>query len=709
MKFTHNWLKDFVEIKISPQELAQRLTMAGLEVTALGKKDADWVYEVEVTSNRADLLSVIGIAREVAAITGKRLSGYPVIRLSGSHRKMDKPTAQLTIEIQDKKDCLLYTAKIIKNVKVGPSPDWLKRRLELIGCRSVNNIVDITNYVQFSLGQPLHTFDLDKLVSLLDRYSVSPLEIIIRRARDKEEITTIDGIKRSLDKEILVIASNINGPTGHLPAGRQERTNGPTDKPIAIAGIMGGEDTEVTENTTNILLESAQFNPLIIRRARQRLGLSSESSYRFERDIDINSVEPASLYAMHLIIDIAGGQFSLSKSTSFIKTKNKTISLNITRLKDILGILVSSKEIKTILKGLDFKIKVSNSRGLNIEVPSFRKDVNQEIDLIEEIARIWGYERIPLSIPAIKPSLKGLMPFKLIKIIKETLVAQGLNEVITYSLISKDILKKADLDQKAAIEIVNPLSNQQEVLRPQLSPSLLIAISKNINQEDSVSVFEIAKVFKVKGEELSLGIGLCGERWLHTSSGRVKDSLGPLHLKGIIEILFERLGIKDYDFILENQAYFKNGQAIKLKIKQEDIGYLGEVNREVSESFDIKNRPAFLSEICLDKIFSFANLKKTYKPLALYPSVRRDISLVVKDEIAIRDILSKAIENAPLILKEIKVIDCYKGRQIPANFKGVTLTFLYLSDERTLTDEEVNIVHNKICDLLKKEFLAQIR
>ncbi|MCX5703645.1 MAG: phenylalanine--tRNA ligase subunit beta [Candidatus Omnitrophica bacterium] len=371
MKFTYNWLKDFVEIKITPQALADKLTMAGLEVTSLEERGGDFVFEVEITPNRPDCLSVIGIAREVAAITGKKLK---------ASQRPSAPMPQLpscpgyVIKIQDKKDCPLYIARVIKDIRVGPSPEWLKKRLELIGCRSINNVVDITNYILFTWGEPLHAFDLNKLTGG---------SIIVRRAKNGEKITTIDGGEKTLNPDILVIAD--------------------THKPAAIAGIMGGKDTEVTERTKNILLETAVFNPIIVRRGRQTLGLSSESAYRFERGVNLEAVKAASLRATQLLQEYSGGACVLAKSLGQEKAKKQSINLEVATVNKILGIKILRGKIKKILESLGFKIKTGGRNNFRVTVPSHRPDVALEIDLIEEIARIFGFAAIPKSLPLISP------------------------------------------------------------------------------------------------------------------------------------------------------------------------------------------------------------------------------------------------------------------------------------------------------------------
>jgi len=670
MKFTYNWLKDFVEIKIAPQALAQKLTMTGLEVTSLEEHNGDFVFEIEVTSNRPDWLSVMGIAREVAAITREKLKNVSRIRYHVSRKNVRRATCDVrpfSIKIEDKKDCPLYTAKIIRDIKVGSSPDWLKKRLELLGCRSVNNIVDITNYILFEYGEPLHAFDLDKL---------NNDTIIVRRAKNNEKIVTLDGQERMLNCETLVIADK--------------------EKAVALAGVMGGKDTEVTQATKNILLEAAIFNPIIIRRARQGLGLQSESSYRFERGIDPEIAEKASWQAVKLIQELAAGKCILAKSSGITKTNKKSINLSISGVQKILDVQITPAKIKQTLASLDFKVKTKTKDKFTVEIPAHRADVNLEIDLIEEIARIFGYEFIPNTLPAARPQVSIGDTRGLVSLIKNTLVGLGLNEVITYSLINQDLLKGFGIGQEA-IEILNPLSQEQGVLRPALLPSLVACIAYNLNQkQEYINIFEIASAFlNPPKEELRLGIGLCGVRSLLLEQGLIKDEVGLLHLKGIIEALFERLGIKNYAF---NKAV--EPQTISILVNQEKIGLIQRLQRGVE---------VFMAELNLEKIFSYAQLKKEFAPLPKYPGITRDISFILKEGLSLKETLDTLQEKGRPYLCQIRIVDYYKGKQIPPGYRGLTVSCLYLSEERTLTEAEINPAHNLICRLLTEQFGAKIR
>lgn len=678
MKVTYNWLKDFLDLKIAPALLAEKLTMAGLEVTSLEERAGDFIIEIEITSNRPDWLSVKGIAREVAAITGNKLKAK-----KPAFHKAVKSTAtpNFLIEVEDKKDCPLYTAKIIENIKVGPSPAWLKERLELVGCRSVNNIVDITNYILFESGEPLHAFDLDKL---------APGAIIVRRAKAGERITTIDGQAKILNPYILVIA---------------DRT-----KAVAAAGVMGGKDTEVTEKTRNVLLEAAVFNPVVIRRARQILGLQSESSYRFERGVDTGAVEGASWQAVRLMEELAGARCVLAKASGSQKARKKNIILRIPYLNALLGQDISQAKIKGILDKLGLGPKIKSKGSICVNVPSYRPDLNLEVDLIEEVARISGYENIPKSLPAVAPKIIPSLKRDLVCAVKNILVGLGLNEVITYSLIDRDLLKVCGQGPLAKpVEILNPLSNEQEILSPSLTPGLGRCIAYNLNQrQERVDIFEIANVFSGEEtsprEELVLGVGMSGARQKFLEKAVVRDEAGFLHLKGITEVVLGRLGVREYSFKEKG-----NCSRIDIFIKDEKIGSMFALDRDALDRLDIKNKEAYLLEVSLDKAFAFAKMQKEFKPMPRYPGITRDISLVVKEEVLFGDIEQLLEEKGRPLLREVRVADFYKGQQIPAGYRGLTISCLYGSLERTLTEAEVAPLHNQLCGLLSEKLGATIR
>lgn len=674
MKVTYNWLKDFVDIKVSPRELADKLTMAGLEVVSLEEKSGDFVLEIEITSNRPDWLSVSGIAREVAAITnlGLKTKNYPT-------KGKSKNSNLLKIDIENKKDCSLYSVRIIKGVKVGPSPEWLRKRLELVGCRSVNNVVDITNYLLFESGEPLHAFDLDKLTQ--DK-------IVVRRARPGEKITTIDGVERTLSQNILVIADS--------------------QRSVAIAGVMGGINTEVSFTTKNILLEAAVFNPILVRRGRQELGLESEASYRFERGVDAGIAEKASSRAAELLSEICAGSEILFKVSGSTKPKAREIILNLSDTARILGININATKVKQILAKLGFIVKQRSKNIFSVGIPSFRQDVNLPEDLIEEIARIFGYEHIPISLPKVSPNVTIRERRDLISDIKNSLIGLGLNEAITYSLTDSKILNDFN-PTSGAIEIMNPLSQEQGFLRTTLIPGLVRAIAHNLNQkQDYAALFEIGNVFlktdHSPDEELKLGIALSGIKKILLNEVVVKDELGALNLKGMIEALFAKLGIRSYEFI--KQAH---GGKVDIYLDKNPVGLISKLDSVLLDKFSIKNRDVVVLEISLEKILSALNLVKRYAPLPKYPGIVRDISFILKKENSVKEMLFVLQEQGQPLLRSLEIADYYKGKQIPAGYRGLTLSCTYASSERTLTEEEVAPAHNLICSTLMEKFSAKMR
>ncbi|MBM3254816.1 MAG: phenylalanine--tRNA ligase subunit beta [Candidatus Omnitrophica bacterium] len=677
MKVTYNWLKDFAQLKIAPGRLAEKLTMAGLEVVSLKEIAGDFVFEIEITSNRPDWLSVIGVAREVAAITGAKLK---LPRLTSPSLAKAAGLQDFAIEIEDKKDCPLYTAKIIKNVKIAPSPQWLRKRLELVGCRSVNNVVDITNYVLFEYGHPLHAFDLERL-----RFS----SIIIRRGKSQERITTIDAEERIVDRDILVIADKF--------------------APVAVAGVIGGIATQVSNNTRNVLLEAAIFDPLLVRRGRQKLGLQSEAAYRFERGVNPKMLEAASLRATDLILELAAGEYVLSRSCGAIKTKGNSILLDLKEVGRISGANIRTAEIKTTLSNLGFSIRTRAKGKFLVEAPAFRQDVTMTIDLIEELVRIHGYEKIMASLPALKPQPIFGSARDHLGLVKNILVGLGLSEVITHSLVSSQLLSDCGVSTGSTISIKNPLSKEQEILRPTLLPSLARCLAYNLNQkQDYIAIFETAKVFTLSSagtpqEDLFLGIVLCGEKPLLLTKGLAKEESGPRQLKGIAESLFNRLDIQGHSFI--NDGIDKAA----ILLGQEKIGAITALGKEVLLRLDIKNKEVFCLELSLEKILAAMRKERKFNPLPKYPGIERDISIIVKEDAPIREILASVKEIGGEYLAEFKISDSYQGKQIPKGHRSLTLSCLYRLGDRTLTEAEINPVHAQVSAKLKERFGASMR
>ena len=680
MKTSYNWLKDYVNIKLSPEELAHKLTMAGLEVTSIEKMGDDAIMEFEITPNRPDCLSVIGIAREAATVTGKKL------KTKKSKLKSQDLKIKPQVEIRDKDLCPRYTARIIEGVKVGPSPQWLVDRLEGMGLRPVNNVVDITNFCLFELGQPLHAFDYDK---------IKGRKIIVRRAKEGEKIVTIDGEQRVLSKDMLIIAD--------------------TERAVAIGGVMGSLNSEVTDSTRNVLLESAYFNPVSVRRTSRRLGLISESSYRFERSVDPGGITPASDRAASLIAELCGGKIGPIKDVGKSDPKERKISLRTSRLNAILGLEVLQSIIEKILTSLQLKVKSSAKDKLSIGVPSFRQDLKSEIDLIEEVARIYGYDRFPSTMPTttmVDHHTQGCEFERVVNnLLRETLVSfEGINEIITYGLISRKALEGIDVDPEKTVSIKNPLGLEQEIMRPTLMPGLLNTISRNLNnRQKDQKLFELGKAyFKAKGafkEEDRLIIGLTGMAsagWL----GRKKVNI--LYLKGIIESLFDKLEI---DLSVDIGKIFPVlERRVPLKVGSVEIGFLEEVSKKLLSAFDIKTE-VFICEIEVPKITPFIKLKmeKRFSEITKYPSATRDLSIIV-DKIVLSEKVASIIKSAGGdLVKKVDLFDQYSGKQIPAGKRGLSYSIEYQAQDRTLTDGEINRLHSEIRNAITRQLGARIR
>lgn len=676
MKVTYNWLKDFVDIKISPEALADKLTMAGLEVKNIEKHSEDYVFEIEITSNRPDWLSVLGIAREVAAITGKKLTlpKAPLVKTGSGKEKF-------TISIENTTDCPLYTAKILKNVVVGPSPDWMRRRLELVGCRSINNVVDVTNYIMFVWGEPLHAFDFHRLQSDT---------VVIRRARDGETITTIDGQVKPLGKDILVIANK--------------------NKPVAVAGVMGGKESEVDMSTKNVLLEAAVFDQVLIRHGRQKLGMQTESSYRFERGVDCQRAVIASNYAAALIQQLAGGELVFVASAGKKPSVQKAFCVSISLAQKMLGVDISGTRIKTILQPLGFSVAVKSKDLLSITAPSFRQDAKTEVDILEEIARVYGYDKTPTTLASIKPRLLNNQTRDRTAVMRESMVGLGSQEVITHSLIDRDLLTAAGFFSVASVAVANPLSKEQEIMRPTLVPSLLQCVARNLNQQQEyVNLFEIASVYipvagGVPEERLTLGIALSGTRSVLLPQGLIKDELGLLHIKGICQALALRLGVAGFSF-----AGNKNSDEISIAIDGNTIGLARMISKKVLDAFDIKNKAVCVAEVNCAALFSSSNLAKRFSQLPKFPSVSRDVCFVVKYDISAGEVIAAVQSQAPEILRDVRISDYYQGKQIAGGYKALTVSCVYRADDRTLTEGEVNPAHELICDAVKKALGATTR
>lgn len=671
-----NWLKEYVNVKMPPAKLAEMLTMAGVEVGAIKDMGNDKVFEIEITPNRPDWLSIIGLAREVAAINKAKLK----IRPRSKVKNEVKEQKAFFISVQDKKDCPLYSARLIRDCKVTASSKDIARRLESVDLRPVNNIVDLTNFCLYEQGQPMHAFDFDK---------IDGSKVIVRRAREGEKIVTIDGIERKLDPRILIIAD--------------------ASRPIAIAGIMGGKDTEVTDKTKNVLLESACFDAVLTRRASRMLGLSTDSSYRFERKVDPDNVIAASGRCTELIKKVAKGKIGEIK---FIGAKRKEPAPIVFKSDDVnrlLGTDLKTAIIKDILLRLGFKVKAKGKAGFKVRVPSFRQDVNLKEDLIEEIARISGYDDIPETMPVLSPNFleqEKVNMYWLEDKVRSLFTAQGLDEAITYALTASGLFASC-VNQEHLVRTVNPLSAEQEVLRPLLAPGLISAVQRNKNRQvKQIHIFEIGHVYMDNGnidEVNHLSAALSAQ------PGSAINNSDIFSLKGILENLTGQLGIDNISYEPVSEPLLEKGKALKVKLGSKDIGFLGEVRASLLNSLWDINEAVCVMEINLEIILEKVNLEKKFTPIAKFPASMRDLSIVLDKNISYQAAKEVIIESAGKELKELNLLDVYTGKQVPKGKKSLSFSLAFQSPSRTLTEEDLNRSFNRILSALRKELKAELR
>lgn len=691
MKVSYNWLKDYCNFDTSIKDLSDKLTNAGLVVDEIKQIGDDYCLELEITSNRPDCLGIIGICREIRAITGLKLD-IPHCKISKTKPQDD----QLKISIMDKTLCPHYTAQIIERVKIAPSPLWLQKRLLTVGIRVVNNVVDITNYVLMECGQPLHAFDLDRLIGN---------EIIVRPAITGERIVTIDGTRHNLSSDMLIIADQ--------------------KRPIAIAGVMGGIETAVTESTKAILLECARFEQTCIRKTSKQLGITSESSYRFERGVDPDGILWASTRAANLITEIAGGNVVGGIiDNNYEVQKENIVSLRIERLNNILGVVIDKESAKNILERLGFAVFFETDKSIEVTVPSYRSDVSREIDLIEEIARVYGYDRIPTktSIPIVIAGKKKheLIPDN----VRQLLTSLGLFEVLTYSIVEPPPFK---FDVKVWAEddclmIKNPLVMQENRLRKTLLFNLLNTKKYNKDKGNNhVNIFEISNIYlPTRSSNLSLP-GIKVGQDLKTDSknlnysppaplqrGRLPEEKRCLailvekeflELKGVIESLLKMLAVKERcNWIYNSLSFFSKDKSAKLEIGNELLGFIGEINKELSLSYGLQS-PSCYSEIDLDLLVVRSGDLSPFHELPVFPCIERDIAIIADEKVKWIDIEDCARSANISFLEKIEFFDIYRGKQIEAGKKGIAFSLKFRAYDRTLKGEEADeavetILHN---------------
>jgi phenylalanyl-tRNA synthetase beta chain len=643
----------------------------------------DYIYKLDLTPNYARCLGLIGIAREIRARLKDEEIKYP----ETSVETIDEQVQDLIkVNIEDKELCLRYTGRVIKNVEIGPSPKWMQRRLEAAGIRPVNNIVDITNYVLFEYNQPLHAFDYDK---------ISGKEIIVRRADKGEKLKTLDEAERKLDQDVLVIADQ--------------------EKALGMAGVMGGFSSEVTDKTKNVFLESAFFEPLNIRKTATNYNLHSEASHRFEREVDIESLIPASDRAAYLMQKYAGGEVVDGILDHYPnKKKDKHIELSVDKANKMLGLSLKSEQIKDMLERLEFE--VDDGKNLRVKVPTYRNDVEQDADLIEEIARMYGYNNIPVTRPPRKQQGGQSNQQVLRNLAKDFMRSFGLDEVINFSLINREIYDKMKIKEDSRlrnwVEIKNPLSEAFAVMRTSLIPGIAEVLSKNAKRQvKQMSIFEMGKVFYNQGEgnrpkeRRVLAGGSMGYE------EDIWDNSAPdfFYLKGILQEFFNRIGLKNIKFTPKEISYFHPGRTAFIVHDDDIIGNIGELLPNIIDEFDLAPGTTVF-QLDYQLISEKANYTDvSYEEMPNYPSVNRDLAVIVSEDIAVVDILEVMKNTAGKLLESIELFDLYRGKPIPEGQKSIAFQLLFRSEDRTLTDDEVNKVFQSIIKTLKNELSAEIR
>jgi phenylalanyl-tRNA synthetase beta chain len=674
------------ELGISESHEGIMVLGAGAKIgTALADYLGNTVLDIDVTANRPDCLSVVGIAREVAALTGQRMH-IPEIMYEETGESID---TQIKIEIIDPDLCPRYCASLITGVKVAESPAWLQERLIATGQRPINNIVDITNYVMLEYGQPLHSFDYDRL---------RKKKIIVRRAKEGEGFSTLDGTERKLTGEMLTIADG-------------ERT-------VAIAGVMGGLNSQVTESTTSVLLEAASFKAASIHYTSRSLGLTSEASMRFERGISAGLTIPALKHATKLVAELGGGKVPGGIIDAYPgKKENEPMALSPQKVQRVLGMEVGLDRIVNALTALGIECKIDGSRITAI-APDWRSDIKEDVDLIEEVARVIGYDKIPttmLSVPIPRQSPEPIIGLR--KKIRQSLTGYGFQEIVTYSLTSRDMLKKLTPDARLPgpdpLAIVKPLTTDQECLRTSLRANLLSALAANRRHEEGgIRLFELGKVYLPRENDLPAEPDmLCGI----LSGPRVERSwlggdgtLDFYDVKGVIEGLFSNLGIDISFESSEDESLHPARQAaitVKKDGKTVEIGVLGELHPKVADAFEIAGTVG-LFDINVTALLPFAGSYRMFQPIPRFPSTVRDIALVVDAAITNRQILD--IIKGFSLISEVVLFDVYSGKQV-AGKKSLAYRLVYQSAEHTLTDEEVNKVQEQVLAKLAKELGAALR
>ncbi|HQA04375.1 MAG TPA: phenylalanine--tRNA ligase subunit beta [Thermodesulfovibrio thiophilus] len=691
MKVPFNWLKEYIEGSITLNEVASSLTMSGLEVSAIEEYNDDKVLDIEVTPNRSDCLSIIGIAREIRAIFGLKLK-KPTTKI-----KEELRDDRFAISIANPELCFRYAGRIIRDLKVAPSPKWLKSRLEKAGIRSINNVVDVTNYVLFEYGHPLHAFDLDFIEG--QRIRVGTPETI--SGKNKEEIVTLDGIKRTVTTDDLLIWDAV--------------------KPIAIAGVMGGANTEVTEKTVNIIIESAYFKPESVRKTSKRLGLKTEASYRFERGTDIEALKEALDRAACLIQEIAGGRIYEAIDVYPTKIPKIEIPFNTEKICRFVGINLKDEEILRILELLEIDVEKKDNFYI-AKAPTHRQDISIEEDIAEEVTRIYGYDKVPSQLPSlfkfVTENHELAKKRQFFSKFRDYMIGLGYSEAVNFSFMSPDDLDLFELPEEDMrrhyISLMNPLKQEESIMRTMLLSNLLRNTERNTARGiETLKLFEIGKIFiadektPLPQEPVHLGIITKKEE---LKSVFKDDPYDFYALKGLIDGVVRHLKLRNVKYVRSSELFLHPGQSADILINDEKIGFIGVISPTILSKFDFKTKPFIcMAELDLDNLFKLTKQELTYKPFSNYPPIKRDTALIVSADFESQKIFDIIDSFGSELIEDVFFFDVYQGKGIPEGSKSIAFRVIYRSFDRTLTAEEVETIHAQLINMLINKTGAVLR
>jgi phenylalanyl-tRNA synthetase beta chain len=711
MNISYNWLRELTGARLTAGELRERLTMAGLEVEAVHEAGDDFVLEIAVLSNRPDLLSHLGVAREVCTLAGGEVR-WPEMQAARAEGRTESYTS---VEVEAADLCPRFTARVVRGVRIAPSPAWLVARLQAVGQRSINNVADITNYVMLELGQPLHAFDLEKL---------SERRLVVRRARAGERLTTLDAVERELDPEMLVIAD--------------------AARAVAVAGVMGGAETEISDTTRDVLIEAAHFAPASVRRTARALGLQTEASDRFERGIDYEGQLRAQARAAALITELAGG----TATTDAIDVSTEppappVVPLRFARVRELTGLDVPPQDSLRILGALGIRPAGANgagqsaAAGANVQSaaasseaqaefvsPSWRTDIRIEEDLVEEVGRHFGYDKVSDTLPAANVAGEYRAHEGRRREARRALNACGFDEALTFSFIDTahdeqfELLPGLALRADSTTRFVtlsNPIIEGAARMRPTLLPGLLESVRHNFNHGTrDVRLFEMGRVFAADAEaggqprEIDacalVATGVATEEG-HAGASRELDFYD---LKGALEAALAGMNVAAPEFAATGARHLREGQSAHVLVAGRAVGTLGRLADEVAAVYKFK-QPVYVAEVDFAALLAAAETGVRYAPLARFPPVMRDASLVAARRVTFAEMRRAVLELNLEPVRRVALVYVYEGERVPEGQRSVTLRIEYRADDRTLRDEEVDELHGRIVNALEEKFGAQLK